>query len=343
MFTISIVVPTYNRPALLAEALHACLAQTHLPSEIVVGDDSSDDRSQAVVAAIQAATTIPIRYIHNKPGLRQVANVNMLFNTATGDKVMLLHDDDLLLPDALKTLAAVFRTHETVSIAFGKQYLINQTGDIDYSSSETFNRDFFRTAAYDGVTMTPFDAGLSQQIPNNGYLIDTAIARKIQYSDEAGDACDFYFGYQVGLAGYRTYFVNDYLGMYRLHNDSISHDRRSTMAYHAYQLLSGAAPTTELGHSIRALRLHERAPIAITEAVYMGRKRQALSILLGPWYRSRVLTPRGIKRLLLTLFHVRPVKPLISRLRATRHQPADLPTTYQSVAAHQESTISPLY
>jgi GT2 family glycosyltransferase len=339
MITISIVIPTFNRPTLLAEALCSCLAQTHLPSEIVVGDDSPDDRSEAVVATIQSTTTVPIRYIHNKPGLRQVANVNMLFNTATSDKVMLLHDDDLLLPDALKTLVAVFGTHKTVGMAFGKQYLIDQTGKIDYPSSETFNRDFFRTATYEGVTMTPFDAGLSQQIPNNGYLIDTAIARQIQYSNEAGDACDFYFGYQVGVAGYQTYFINDYLGMYRLHNESISHGRRSTMAYHAYQLLSRATPTTELGHSIRALRLHERAPIAITEAIYMGRRQQALAILLGPWYRTRLLTPRGIKRLLLTLFHVRPVKPFIARLRLTRHKSTDP----QLVTSHQESTVSPLY
>ncbi|QJD80123.1 glycosyltransferase family 2 protein [Spirosoma rhododendri] len=305
MFTVSIVIPTYNRPALLAEAIRSCLDQTYPPSELIVGDDSPGDESRQVVEAMQVTTSIPIRHIHNKPSLRQVANVNRLFDAATGDKTMLLHDDDLLLPEALETLVNVFRKHDKVAVAFGKQYLIDQTGQIDYASSEIFNRDFYRIPPYEGVNMTPFEAGISQQFPNNGYLIDTAIIRQIQYTNESGDACDFDFGYRIGAAGHRTYFVDSYLGKYRLHNQSISHSRASNPAYHAYKLLVEAAPETQLGKSIRAIRLRERAPIAITEALLMGDRRQAMSILFGPWYRSRLLTPRGIKRVLHTVFNIR--------------------------------------
>lgn len=342
MFTISIVIPTCNRPALLAEAIHSCLNQIHLPTEIIIGDDSSDDRSEAIVAAIRLTTSVSIHYIHNRPGLRQVANVNMLFQAATSDKVMLLHDDDLLMPEALETLVSVFQTNESVAVAYGKQYLIDQQGEIDYPSSEQFNQDFFRIAPYAGFNITPFDAGLSQQFPNNGYLIDSAIVRQIQYSNDAGDACDFYFGYQIGAAGHRTYFVDKFLGKYRLHQQSISHSRMSSMALNAYELLSQATPTTALGQSIRALRLRERAPIAITEAVYMGKRRQALAILFGPWYRSRLITPRGLKRLLLTVFHVRSVKPFTKRRRQTQHSSTEKTPATASITSTIDSTVSPL-
>lgn len=340
MFTISIVIPTYNRPTLLAEAIHSCLNQTHLPTEIIIGDDSSDDCSEDIVEAIRPTTSVSIRYIHNRPGLRQVANVNMLFRTATSDKVMLLHDDDLLLPEALETLVSVFQTNESVAVAYGKQYLIDERGEIDYPSSEQFNRDFFRIAPYAGFNITPFDAGLSQQFPNNGYLIDSAIVRQIQYSNDAGDACDFYFGCRIGAAGHRTYFIDKYLGKYRLHQQSISHSSTSNPAYHAYQILNQATPATELGRSVRALRLRERAPIAITEAIYMGKRRQALAILFGPWYRSRLITPRGMKRLLLTVFYVRSVKPFAKRLRQTQHSSTE--KTLAPATSTIDSTVSPL-
>ncbi len=343
MSTTSIIITTYNRPDFLAEAIHSCLAQTRLPDELVIGDDSPGDESQLVVEAIQAIAPVPIRYIHNKPSLKQARNVNMLLEAATSDRILLLHDDDLLMPESLQILNDVFIAHPTTSVAYGKQYIIDKDGVIDQASSETFNRDFYREKQYEGAVLTPFEAGLSQQFPNNGYLIDATVARHIKWRYDIGNGCEYDFGYRIGLAGYELRFVDKFVGKYRLLPDSMSHSKTADQALQAFIIMRDGPVPSDMAAAIQQRRLTERAPIAITEAVNIGRRREAVSILFSPWYRSRILTPRGIKRVLYILFHVRPVKPFITRLRLTRRQSVDWSADTQLVTAHQESTISPLY
>ncbi|MFP3607209.1 glycosyltransferase family 2 protein, partial [Paraburkholderia sp. SIMBA_053] len=63
---VSICVPTCNRPELIVECLDSCLAQTHTNIEILIGDDSSDNRTQALIKARYAHDT-RIRYVRNEP------------------------------------------------------------------------------------------------------------------------------------------------------------------------------------------------------------------------------------------------------------------------------------
>ncbi|SOD91636.1 glycosyltransferase family 2 protein [Spirosoma fluviale] len=308
MTKVSILIPTYKRPDLLVEAVKSCLEQTYLPYELVIGDDSPDEVTAQVVEELKKESPVTIRYIHNKPSLKQARNINMLFNEAQGDKVMILHDDDLLMPESLETLVNVFERDPSVSVAFGKQYIITDTGEIDPESSITFNQDFYRIEKFEGTALTPFESALCQQFPNNGYLIKAEIIKKMQWNIDAGDACDYEFGYRLGLAGYKMYFVNKFLGKYRLSAESISHSRTSDCAYQAYHILSNSKPNSPFSEEVRAKRLYERAPIAITEAVNLGKRGKAVEILFSEWYRKRILSLQGIKRVLYILFYFEPKK-----------------------------------
>ena len=104
---ITVVIATHNRPALLREAIASVKAQSLDEWDILVVDDGSQppvdlkDLSEILEGRINM-----IR--HDVPeGPSGARNTGM--KAAVGELVTFLDDDDLLKPDALKTIDAAFR------------------------------------------------------------------------------------------------------------------------------------------------------------------------------------------------------------------------------------------
>ena len=95
--TISVIIATYNRAALLPEALDSVLAQTRAPDEIIVVDDGSSDDT-ALVAARYAPR---VRYLHQANQGRGAAFNNALA-VSECSHFCFFDDDDLMLADGLE-------------------------------------------------------------------------------------------------------------------------------------------------------------------------------------------------------------------------------------------------
>lgn len=96
---VTILVCTFNRAGLLGRALASAAAQTW-PCEIVVVDDGSTDGTPDVVAA-----TPGVRSFRQEPNQGKPAALARGLAEARGDAVLVLDDDDLLLPGAVRVLA----------------------------------------------------------------------------------------------------------------------------------------------------------------------------------------------------------------------------------------------
>ncbi|HVU33025.1 MAG TPA: glycosyltransferase [Opitutaceae bacterium] len=93
---ITIGIPCYNRPALLAEALASLAAQRGSGEfEVVVCDDGALPETREVV---EHSAIAAIRYYVNRPALGPVRNWNRCIEVATAPWVTILHEDDLLYP-----------------------------------------------------------------------------------------------------------------------------------------------------------------------------------------------------------------------------------------------------
>jgi glycosyltransferase involved in cell wall biosynthesis len=109
MTTLSITIPTFNRPDGLRTALRSV---TSVPVslattvEIVVSDNSTDSRSEAEAKAILKDWPGPSQYVHHVPGLGMVGNHNACLSLATGRWQLVLHDDDYLLDGGVEQLLA---------------------------------------------------------------------------------------------------------------------------------------------------------------------------------------------------------------------------------------------
>ena len=114
--TISLVLPTKNRPRDAALAVRSLLRQTRLPLELIVIDQSEDHDTERAVHAEQTAAasrgvTLAVRYerdprIH---GANAARNAGLAL--ASGEVVGVIEDDILLEPDALERLHAAYVRH----------------------------------------------------------------------------------------------------------------------------------------------------------------------------------------------------------------------------------------
>jgi len=90
---VSVVIPSFNRPDLLVEAVDSVLAQTRPPREIVVVDNGTAVETHETLARYGAR----VRYVKMEPaGVQAARNVGM--QAATSRWVATLDDDDLYRP-----------------------------------------------------------------------------------------------------------------------------------------------------------------------------------------------------------------------------------------------------
>ncbi|WP_447641530.1 MULTISPECIES: glycosyltransferase family 2 protein [Chitinophagaceae] len=91
---VSICIPTYNQPAFLERLLQSILDQTYKNVEVIISDDSNTDAIEKVY--LHFKEQLNIQYFHHRPALKTPMNWNFALDKATGDFLMLIHQDDWL-------------------------------------------------------------------------------------------------------------------------------------------------------------------------------------------------------------------------------------------------------
>lgn len=289
---VSICIPTYQRPNLLRQAITSCLAQTYSKIEIIVCDDSKNDASKQMIRGLNKAEKI--RYYQNRPSLGQAGNVNRLFDLAQGERLVLLHDDDILLPNAVQSMSDCWINHPNLVACFGKQAVINMADEVLQTPSQNLNDGYYRTDQYAGLQPSSLWSALVAQFPNDGYMTLTEVAKTIRYRDTAdvGDACDYDFGLRIAAAHTPFLFLNQYTAMYRLTEGSVSTGNNYSQL--VYQLIE-ALNLPENLEGIRHEQLERYASSAINRWLTISDKASAYRVYTSssyPW--SKRLSPRGL-------------------------------------------------
>jgi glycosyltransferase involved in cell wall biosynthesis len=104
--TFSVIIPTFNRPALLREAVDSVLAQTEPDLECIVVDDGGAERPEM-------PTDPRVRLVRHAENLGKAAALNTGVDAARGAYVAFLDDDDLYVPERLAT---ALRAHDGVDV-----------------------------------------------------------------------------------------------------------------------------------------------------------------------------------------------------------------------------------
>jgi len=124
---LTVVIPTRNRAAMLREAILSLCNQTYGNGEGIVIDDGSTDDSAEV------GWTFPgrVRYFPRPhAGKGAALNAAMVAASGYGKALLILDDDDLLLPNALIVLWRALQAHPDWGLVAGEAWVTGEDGGV---------------------------------------------------------------------------------------------------------------------------------------------------------------------------------------------------------------------
>jgi glycosyltransferase involved in cell wall biosynthesis len=112
---LSVAIATYNRAAMVRQAIVAALGQSRAPDEIVVADDASTDGTGQLLDRWSRSDG-RLRVIRQPANSGGVANWNAAMASSNGDFIAWCSDDDRFMPDHLKASMDYLETHPQIGM-----------------------------------------------------------------------------------------------------------------------------------------------------------------------------------------------------------------------------------
>jgi glycosyltransferase involved in cell wall biosynthesis len=140
---LSVIIPTFNRPIELAEAISSALRQRETNVEILVVDDSQEGSAGPVVKHLADRR---VAYFRNpKPSGGYPSKVrNMGWPKARGNLVHFLDDDDRVVDGYYSAVKAAFTANPNIGLVFGRVEPFSERA----SAQLEHERQYFADAAW---------------------------------------------------------------------------------------------------------------------------------------------------------------------------------------------------
>jgi hypothetical protein len=119
---VSIIIPTFNRAAMVGDAIESALRQTHPQKEVIVVDDGSVDDTPAVLAKFGDRLRV-LRQANAGAGVAR----NRAIDTARGELIAFLDSDDEWLDFKLELQVAVLRAMPQIDFLF-TEFMVRRNG-----------------------------------------------------------------------------------------------------------------------------------------------------------------------------------------------------------------------
>ena len=220
---ISVVIPTYKRPDLLARLLESICQQTLLPSEVIVIDDASS-MDQAYRSCIdQFKSRLPALHFQSLPtnaGAPYARNTGI--RQAKGEWIALVDDDDEWLPEKL---AKQWELAQKAPHAVGLIYTWTHAQGVGEQASYA-SRHLVRGDARRAIFSTNF-------IMSASVMVRKRAIEQAGLFDEALPSCqDWDMWARIFLQGYTCEVVPEVLTIYHRHGgESIGLSPRAKLGY----------------------------------------------------------------------------------------------------------------
>jgi glycosyltransferase involved in cell wall biosynthesis len=215
---VSVVIPTYNRPAYLKKAVESVVQQTYQNLDIIVCDDCSPKSPQTLLDSFQDDRIRLLRHPHN---LGNGPNVAQGFKLARGKYVASLNDDDYWHPKFVETLVRPLEFNPDLNFAFCDHYIVDAEGTVDQAATEESSKRWRRDCLAPGIHRPCIEQALVHQSVSPA---SSALLRQAAITwDEllpVGVYWDYFLAYLGCRDGFGAYYCPKRLTYYRIHSQS---------------------------------------------------------------------------------------------------------------------------
>jgi glycosyltransferase involved in cell wall biosynthesis len=233
--TVSVIIPTFNRSSFLNEAVHSIKEQTYSDIEIIIIDDCSDLAHKECLTSMMKSNRSAL-VIENKNRLGVSACRNIGIENATGEYLLFLDDDDILLPDFIKkNVETIERFHVDLvscrSIAFSND-----------SSVSTKLIDRYNWQSHGDLSIYPMEEQPAAHIFLYHPILHSFICKKkaigsLRFDEDLSYGEDFIFWLTLANAG-KKFKKIDLIGVrYRIHPSNNSLQSSLADRIHFYKKL----------------------------------------------------------------------------------------------------------
>lgn len=216
---VSVIIPTYNRPDYLKQAITSAVKQTYRNIEIIVSDNCSPESPETLVKSFGDSR---IRFFRHTKNVGMFPNQMNAFKMAQGKYVASLHDDDMWNEDFLEKLVPPLEENPDAILAFCDQYVMDAQSKIDYAATEEYTRAYKRNCLKQGIHQPFYEiAVVHKSVPTAAAcLIRNEFVDWDSIPQEVGGMWDLYLAYLCSRSGHGAYYHPERLTRYRAHEQT---------------------------------------------------------------------------------------------------------------------------
>lgn len=218
---VSVIIPTRNRSRMLMRSIASVISQDYSNIEVIISNNASSDDTVEVIK--EARRRYPkLMAIHHQDCLELHLHWDKVIkNNATGDYLMVISDDDILIDNSYVTKAVnILRSNPSIGVVFGNYHVVNSLGVRTSSIYADFDEFIPGDSLFSSYNKTLYG------IPGIGIPLLTAVFTAEAYHSCGGFdipciSCDTYLWLKI-LLSYDAGFVKDYVAEYMVHGGNIS-------------------------------------------------------------------------------------------------------------------------
>ena len=130
MTSYSVALCSYNGEKYIHQQIDSILSQTHRPSEIVVCDDGSTDRTPEILAEYQEQYPEIFRIHFNEINLRSVKNFEKAISLCSKDIIFLSDQDDIWSENKAEKIVSFLDNHPEIDAVATNGFCIDENGAV---------------------------------------------------------------------------------------------------------------------------------------------------------------------------------------------------------------------